>query len=284
MVNMGQRKLFRDKASAKRLAHQKKKGTLKPAAEGAEDAASAAPADSPETTAASSTPTTETYNPSTTPTPDPTEEENELDADLDAEETSPADEEEILDTDPAAAAKKTLKTLMKRTRAILQDPKTKKNMSGKLKIDFRAYYKELRSTMSRVASATPSALEDLEAQFTTLAARLQSGSFTPSPPPSSSSTTTPEKTDPNDTPEMAKALALARLNPYDPTLPYRTPWAPRDWMSAFAFIPRYLEVNHLVCGAVYLRHPVCYPGAAEVPTPFHPETGQLAHSWYLRRR
>ena len=66
--------------------------------------------------------------------------------------------------------------------------------------------------------------------------------------------------------------------------PYLTPWLPRNWMSAFAFIPRYLEVNQNVCSAVYLRHPVARPGLAEVPGPYGAETGLLAYQWYLRRR
>ncbi|KAK8119547.1 mitochondrial 37S ribosomal protein uS4m [Apiospora kogelbergensis] len=84
--------------------------------------------------------------------------------------------------------------------------------------------------------------------------------------------------------------ALQRLikeeeeNPADPTKPYHTPWKPRDYMSPFAFIPRYLEVNQKVCSAVYLRHPVARVGSAEVPTPFGPSTNQLAFNWYLRRR
>jgi ribosomal protein S4 len=65
---------------------------------------------------------------------------------------------------------------------------------------------------------------------------------------------------------------------------YLTPWLPRNWMSAFAFIPRYLEVNQNVCSAVYLRHPVARPGVAEVPSPFSSEMGLLAYQWYLRRR
>ncbi|KAL2120758.1 hypothetical protein VTJ04DRAFT_4785 [Mycothermus thermophilus] len=73
-------------------------------------------------------------------------------------------------------------------------------------------------------------------------------------------------------------------NPYDPSKPYATPWRPRDWMPAFAFIPRYLEVNHKICAAVYLRHPVARPGSAEVPTPFPPMLNQLAFNWYLKRR
>lgn len=87
---------------------------------------------------------------------------------------------------------------------------------------------------------------------------------------------------------------------------YCTPWQPRDYLSAFAFIPRYLEVNHNIGHAVYLRDPVARPGQSEVcmlcfregcsatglifllltqvPTPFHQETLQLAYGWFLRRR
>ncbi|CAK7232896.1 hypothetical protein SBRCBS47491_008425 [Sporothrix bragantina] len=72
-------------------------------------------------------------------------------------------------------------------------------------------------------------------------------------------------------------------NPKDLTKTYATPWQPRKYMSAFAFIPRYLEVNQKICAAVYLRHPVCRPGMSEIPTPFTPELTQLAFNWYLRR-
>lgn len=80
------------------------------------------------------------------------------------------------------------------------------------------------------------------------------------------------------------ALARAQANPIDVRKPYATPWQPREFMSAFAFIPRYLEVNQNICSAVYLRHPVARPGLAEVPTPFSGETMGLAFNWYLRRR
>jgi hypothetical protein len=83
---------------------------------------------------------------------------------------------------------------------------------------------------------------------------------------------------------LEAAIARIRENPSDTTKPYATPWRPRPYMSAFAFIPRYLEVNHNICSAVYLRHPVARPGLAEVPTPFPAETQQLAFNWYLRRR
>lgn len=73
-------------------------------------------------------------------------------------------------------------------------------------------------------------------------------------------------------------------NPYDPEKPYATPWQPKDYMSPFAFIPQYLEVNHKICSAVYLRHPVARQGSAEVPTPYGYDTNQLAFNWYLRRR
>ncbi|CAF3509858.1 hypothetical protein SNK03_011273 [Fusarium graminearum] len=72
-------------------------------------------------------------------------------------------------------------------------------------------------------------------------------------------------------------------NPIDHSKPYVTPWRPRPFMSAFAFIPRYLEVNPYICAAVYLRHPVARKGMAEVPTPFSYLTNQLAHNWYLGR-
>lgn len=73
-------------------------------------------------------------------------------------------------------------------------------------------------------------------------------------------------------------------NPLDPSKPYMTPWQPRDYLSPFAFIPRYLEVNFNTCHAVYLRHPVARPAQSEVPSPFGPDTQQLAFHWFLRRR
>ena len=83
---------------------------------------------------------------------------------------------------------------------------------------------------------------------------------------------------------LRNALTASKENPVDPSKPYATPWRPRDFMSAFAFIPRYLEVHPKICAAVYLRHPVARPGLAEVPTPFTGESMALAHNWYLRHR
>lgn len=82
---------------------------------------------------------------------------------------------------------------------------------------------------------------------------------------------------------LGKVIVAAEENPIDETKPYATPWEPKQFMSAFAFIPRYLEVNPKVCAAVYLRHPVARKGLAEVPTPFSYLTNQLAHNWYLQR-
>ncbi|KAI8654896.1 S4 domain-containing protein [Fusarium keratoplasticum] len=86
--------------------------------------------------------------------------------------------------------------------------------------------------------------------------------------------------------EVRRLAAIMRRdaeNPIDDSKPYATPWRPRPYMSAFAFIPRYLEVNPNICAAVYLRHPVARKGMAEVPTPFSYLTSQLAHNWYLGR-
>lgn len=83
---------------------------------------------------------------------------------------------------------------------------------------------------------------------------------------------------------MDKLIKEWEDNPEDHSKPYLTPWEPRRFMGAFAFIPRYLEVNQNICAAVYLRHPVARQKYAEVPTPFPPHVMQLAFNWYLRRR
>lgn len=83
---------------------------------------------------------------------------------------------------------------------------------------------------------------------------------------------------------LKRALVQMRDNPIDSSKPYATPWRPRDFMSAFAFVPRYLEVNQNICAAVYLRHPVARPGYSEVPSPFSEGINTAAFAWYLRRR
>ncbi|PHH78592.1 hypothetical protein CDD80_6634 [Ophiocordyceps camponoti-rufipedis] len=83
--------------------------------------------------------------------------------------------------------------------------------------------------------------------------------------------------------QITKLLEQLEEKLVDGKEPYATPWRPRPFMPAFAFIPRYLEVNPYICAGVYLRHPVARKGLAEVPTPFSYLTSQLAHNWYLGR-
>ncbi|KAI7543538.1 hypothetical protein KC331_g7342, partial [Hortaea werneckii] len=217
-------------------------------------------------------------------------------------------------------AKKALKNLMTRAKRILEDSKRK--LSGKRQQELRAFSQSVRKTMSKHgsnkddasgSSAAADSVEELEATLAEIMTKIPddvaatssttnttttndstqptSSSSSPSPPSSSTNpqmTSSPDKTDTYNAHKSAQllhaALERARQNPVDPTKPYATPWKPRDFMSAFAFIPRYLEVNQKICSAVYLRHPVARPGLAEVPTPFSQETMALGFNWYLRRR
>lgn len=83
--------------------------------------------------------------------------------------------------------------------------------------------------------------------------------------------------------DVEAAIVEDRDNPEDRSKPYMTPWKPKPFMPAFAFVPRYLEVNQSICAAVYLRHPVARKGMGEVPTPFGRLVNELAFNWYLRR-
>jgi hypothetical protein len=95
---------------------------------------------------------------------------------------------------------------------------------------------------------------------------------------------------PTDASQLQQVQIIARhnLNQQEESLAEKPTtdmdWAPKNYMSPFAFIPRYLEVNPRICAAVYLRHPVARQGFGEVPTPFSYATSQLAFGWYLRRR
>jgi ribosomal protein S4 len=158
--------------------------------------------------------------------------------------------------------------------------------SAKRKRALRAFQKTVRRTLSRKNSQT-AAMEDLESQFAELTSKLNISVAEPA------STNPEDKQTPStetrtitsfQKKQIEQALAVMRENPVDPSKPYATPWMPRPFMSAFAFIPRYLEVQHSICSAVYLRHPVVRPGLAEVPTPFNSEVLGLAFNWYLKRR
>ena len=182
------------------------------------------------------------------------------------------------------------------------------SMGAKRKQYVRAYLKELKGALSTVNNKKTD-IKDIESTFTSLAEQLPkhtNSTIVPKQP----SKKVPQKDEAQESnsgksveeaaiediqarfddlsveeqKSVREAITLMRENPVDDSKPYATPWRPRPYMSAFAFIPRYLEVNQNICSAVYLRHPVARPGLAEVPTPYGQETQQLAFNWYLKRR
>ena len=191
------------------------------------------------------------------------------------------------------ATKDSLQTLLQRAKDLLSTPST--SLTAKRKQDLRAFQRTVRRTLSRPNSFST---DDLDIQLQEITNRMAAASAPlppPEPAPTDTSTDLPTLSTPSLNAEvkalspeqlrvLRRALIEARENPVDPSKPYATPWRPRDYMSAFAFVPRYLEVHQRVCAAVYIRHPVARPGLAEVPTPFGLETNSLAHNWYLRRR
>lgn len=238
-------------------------------------------------------------------------EEEEADAEEEEAETSESAGQGEISEDP----KQALKTLMARARQITSDPKGK--FSAKRKQDLREFAKIAKRTLSKLGGKkqTPGqvpveeTIEGLEEGLNAIIAKIAASAPATETASAEASTSTepsgeghtpsqPQSTnkyrqDPNfvdqynarrDAEILHAALQRAQENPIDVRRSYATPWQPREFMSAFAFIPRYLEVNQNICSAVYLRHPVARPGLAEVPTPFGQETGELAHNWYLRRR
>ncbi|KAL9103775.1 MAG: hypothetical protein Q9163_001234 [Psora crenata] len=189
--------------------------------------------------------------------------------------------------------KESLQNLLQRAKELLSTPST--SLTAKRKQDLRAFQRTVRRTLSRPNSLSTDSLDD---QLEEITARMTAVSA-PLPPPEPAPANTPTDLPTLSTPSLnaqlttltpdqlrvlRRALIEARENPVDLSKPYATPWRPREFMSAFAFVPRYLEVHQRVCAAVYIRHPVARPGLAEVPTPFPLETNSLAHNWYLRRR
>ena len=186
--------------------------------------------------------------------------------------------------------KETLQSLLSQAKELLATPST--SLTAKRKQDLRAFQRSVKRTLGRPKTLTATSLDS---QLAEIIARMAP---TPKTQPASPSSSTPEvpelstpelraeaaTLDPTQLKTLRDALRDARENPVDPSKPYATPWRPREWMSAFAFVPRYLEVHQRVCAAVYLRHPVARPGLAEVPTPYGTEVNTLAHNWYLRRR
>lgn len=198
------------------------------------------------------------------------------------------------ETEARKQRKADLQELVKQVKAILENKKAPP--PAKRKQDLREINREIRGTMSvlnrKPVSEIETSIDALTARLTNLYpsnlfARIDKKKKPDSKPASDiagkAQSSTTEYTA-EEKKKMREAVVLSRENPVDESKPYATPWTPRPYMSAFAFIPRYLEVNHNICSAVYLRHPVARPGLAEVPTPFSAEQMQLAFNWYLRRR
>ncbi|KAH6629714.1 hypothetical protein C7974DRAFT_336418 [Boeremia exigua] len=186
-----------------------------------------------------------------------------------------------------ADLKKHLQTLMADVESVLSE-----DVGAKDKQKFRALRQAIRRAISLWRTASPESLSTLDTQFDFLKTQL-AGRLAPAASASPAAADAPEPLFPAaDQAKLRAAFDKLTLetthtsawNARNASAPFATPWRPRDYFSAFAFIPRYLEVNQNICAAVYLRHPVARPGLAEVPTPFHVETGQLAFNWYLRRR
>jgi len=192
-------------------------------------------------------------------------------------------------TTPDKTPKETLQSLLSQAKTILKSPSA--SLTAQRKQDLRAFQRSVKRTISRPDALTTSSLDSQLAEITARMAPKSSQPQTLSTPAAD----VPKLSDPELQAEAATltndqiitlraALQEARENPIDASKPYATPWRPREWMSAFAFVPRYLEVHQKICSAVYIRHPVARPGLAEVPTPYGQEINMLAHNWYLRRR
>ena len=186
--------------------------------------------------------------------------------------------------------KETLQSLLSQAKSLLATPST--SLTAKRKQDLRAFQRTVKRTISRPQALTATSLDS---QLAEIVARMAPAPQAQPVSPSASADEVPQLSsaelqaeaatlNPAQLRTLRDALKDARENPIDASKPYATPWRPREWMSAFAFVPRYLEVHQRVCAAVYLRHPVARPGLAEVPTPYGIEINTLAHNWYLRRR
>ena len=216
-----------------------------------------------------------------------------------------AEASEPSEVDIEREPREVLKDLMSQAKSILEADKD--TISGKRKQDLRAFSKAVRKMLSRSGRETIMT-DSLEAQFQEIQNQLQiqreakEGTPAPSSPPSQ---TQAQASTPTQPPEGMNFLTASDLDIFKHALatmqetetetsstsptssgnkPYALPWMPREYLSAFAFIPRYLEVNQNICAAVYLRHPVARPGSAEVPTPFPEGINANAFAWYLRRR
>lgn len=188
---------------------------------------------------------------------------------------------------PEADARATLQALMAKTKNLLATEKT--TASATRKRELRELTRLVRKTISSAAKNESPVLkggasEQVEALMQKLGIQEEAAPESGDEAAQPTESTEKRSMTPKQKRELEQVLAELAENPIDASKPYATPWRPKDYMSAFAFIPRYLEVHHKVCSAVYLRHPVARPGLAEVPTPFDLEMNGLAFNWYLRRR
>jgi ribosomal protein S4 len=210
---------------------------------------------------------------------------------------APASEaEEAIDLESKRRSSKIdLKGILQKAKSILADKDKIGGPSAKRKQELRAFTATVRNAIGQInrksAQSLESTVSSLDDELSTLLSSLsvsksskQADATHKTSSDSASSLPPTESVSEEDCETLREALIEARDNPIDPAKPYATPWRPRPYMSAFAFIPRYLEVNQNICAAVYLRHPVARPGLAEIPTPFGETTNQLAFTWYLRRR
>jgi hypothetical protein len=215
----------------------------------------------------------------------------EEDEEADEEEVAEEEEEEVL-ADDAPELVKTRKTALKDIRTKIADLEKDEHTVGKRKRELRVLRKECRQMMTRVTDLTENDIGDFSDRLEAVVMKIkkrealneaEARTLSPTPAPASVSVDVDQQDQIEDAETHLARLSLMP-NMRDPSKPYLTPWRPRDYMAPFAFIPRYLEVNHNICSAVYLRHPRVRPGNVEVPTPFHTDTGALAFAWYLRRR
>ncbi|KAL9037467.1 MAG: hypothetical protein Q9214_005692 [Letrouitia sp. 1 TL-2023] len=181
---------------------------------------------------------------------------------------------------PTQEPQETLKQLLAQAKSMLTDSSSAE-LTAKRKRDLRAFKQTIQRTLSRHNTLSDS----IDAQLLELSHKLDLNASSlagakPGPSRPSRNASKPNM----ETALLRKALEEARDNPIDASKSYATPWRPRPYMSAFAFVPRYLEIHHRICSAVYLRHPVARPGVGEVPTPYPAEINGLAFNWYLRRR
>ncbi|KAG4025648.1 hypothetical protein MFRU_053g00170 [Monilinia fructicola] len=194
------------------------------------------------------------------------------------EATTPVETPESKEKDQKDQLRMEFRTLQEHADVLLTD--SKNSPSGKRKTALRKLKREIRAVLSQFNRKSIADLTSTLNSYTTKLAQSEDLETL--------AQEAPAVINAEDTPDYQKKLKLAiqraRENPIDESKPYMTPWQPRPYMSAFAFIPRYLEVNQKICSAVYLRHPVARPGLSEVPSPFPMEVLQLAHNWYLRRR